>query len=189
MVDLTSVIINQALKDEKNLEVAYETWRAFSSQRIYNQIRENFVAKLIEQISIELKNKYTFFQNKIDWTDKSNSYQINLHLIAQGSDWTNKYKFGLYDYDGDRLFFSIACLNDDKEFCKKAHTQIKYLLKEGNDYPNHWWSRVKEPYNRWESNYEGFRQFAFCDKIALDYLTTKFCSHIELIDKEMNKFA
>ncbi len=186
MINLTSVIINQSLKDENNLEVAFETWRAFSNNCIYNQIRENFVNKLIEQINNELEIMFPFLRNGISWIDKSNSYRINIYIIIKGNEWTNEFKFALYDNDGDRLYFSIACENEDPDIRKKAHSLIKSLLKEGNDYPNHWWSRVKEPYNRWESNFESFKQFAFCEKIVLDYLTTKFCSHIELIDKEVS---
>jgi hypothetical protein len=184
MIDINTIIITQILKDEKNLEVAFETWKAFNSSLLYKKIQENFVSKLIEKINQELKDKFNLEVDEYEFLDKSESKLINIQWIINRNTWTDKFKFGIYDNDGDRLFFSIECLNENEQEKLSAHTKIKTFLKEGHDYKNQWWSKVKEPYNRWEGNLEGLKQFAFCDKNALDYLSNKVCSFVKLVEQQ-----
>jgi hypothetical protein len=180
MKDKNAVLMSQILKNEKNLEVAFETWRTFSGTQVFIEIREKFVSKLSDKILREIK--LNFDLSEIDYHDESNSFKIKVYWILQKESWKNKIKFGIYDYDNDRLFFSIECLSDEKSERQIVHTAIKKILNEGTDYDNQWWSKVKEPYNRWESNFEGLRQFAFGNDIALDYFANRIISFIEAID-------
>ncbi|MEI7732917.1 MAG: hypothetical protein WCO56_25320 [Verrucomicrobiota bacterium] len=189
MIDLTTVIINQALKNEENLEVAFETWKAFSSRQIYERIRTEFIKVLITNINSTIKTKCALDISEVCWTDESTGNFINIHTILHGKNWINKFKLGMKDHDKDRLYFSIALISDNEDKRKKAHARIKQVLNEGNDFPNHWWSRVKNPYNNWESNYEGFKQFAFCDKVALEYFLGRFSTFIDIISNEMKDFC
>ncbi|GEM_PF-5111894 len=186
MVDLTSVIINQALKDEKNLEVAFETWRAFSSQRIYGQIRKNFVAKLIDRINFEINSKFNLLVEPENWNDKSNSFKINISISFKNVNWSDEFKISIADYDSSRLHFGVTCKNDNRDFCKKIHSQLQKKLNCGTYNELNWWLNAKNPYNTWENTYESFKQFAFCDKMALDYFSDNLCQIIETIDKIMN---
>jgi hypothetical protein len=185
MIDKNSVIDKQILKDEINLEVAFETWKAFSPNRIYNQIQKNFVAKLKEQINNELKSKLNLENAEIEFLDKSEANRINIQWLIQKKSWNDKFKFGIYDYDNDRLHFSIDCVSKNGLEKQTTHSLLKELLIEGYGYENHWWNRVKEPYNRWESNFDGLKQFAFCDRMAMDYFTNKICFFVEIVDQKL----
>ncbi len=186
MVDLTSVIINQALKDEKNLEVAFETWRAFSSQRIYNQICENFVTNLKDRINHEINTKFNSLVKTENWDDKSNSFKINISISFKNVNWSDDFKISIADYDSSRLHFGVTFKNDNHNFCKKIYNLLQKNLNSGTYNEWNWWLNAKNPYNTWENNYESFKQFAFCDKMALDYFSDNFCQIIETIDKIMN---
>jgi len=189
MVDFTSSIINQALKDENNLQVAFETWQAFNSQKIYIQIRKTFVEKLLLRFKKELSEKYQFLNGSKE-NDGSKEKNINFYFEFKPDNWKNHFKIGLFDYDNDRLFFSIQCINQGKGLCDKIYTQIKTLMGgEGNINNYRWWVWAKEPYNKWDSNFEGLRQFAFCEEMALKYFSDRMCSFVDLIDKELKNYS
>lgn len=189
MIDLTTIVINQALKDENNLEVAFETWKAFSSNKIFIRIREQFENKLIEMIKDELINSFPELKSSLVIDIKSNSFKINIDAIIQLDGWDRQFRFGIYDDDNDRLYFSVKCIDENEEIRKRVHTEMKKLFNEGNILPHHWWCRSKEPYNRWESNQEGIKQFAFCNEIALNYFCSKFCSFVYLVDEKLRNFG
>lgn len=189
MVDLTSTIISQALKDQDNLEVAFETWKAFNTKQIHTKILEEFVKELKNSINNEIFEVFPDIQDNIDWLDESDSYQINVSTNIQKNNWKYSYRLGIYDYDNDRLHFSILCSADDKEKRINAHTLIKNQLNEGNSPENHWWCKVKDPYNKWDNNYQGIKQFAFCDRIALKYFASRIIDFINVIDEIESTFS
>jgi len=189
MIDITSTIISQALIDQDNLEVAYETWKAFNTKQIHIQIRECFVKELINSINNEIFEVFPDIQDKIDWIDESVSFQIRISANIQKNNWKYSYKFGIRDYDSDRLHFYILCSADDKEKRINVHSLIKDQLKEGNRPDNHWWSKAKEPYNEWDKNYQVIKQFAFCDRIALKYFASRIIDFINVIDEIESTFS
>lgn len=179
MINLKEIIAEQALKDEENLEVAFETYHSIGI--VQKMAREKFVSSLFQKLKIELPN--TFKEMDTDWSlsDTSEAFYININI--QNPAWDGKFNIGVFDHDNDRLYFSVSRVNPDTNICQKVHTFFKAELKEGNDWANHWWAKVKDPYNRWESNLEGLKQFAFSNSTALNYFCGRIIEFVNLVEK------
>lgn len=176
---MRETIASHALKNPDNLEVAFET---FHSMDIIRELaREKFMISLKERLKKDLVESYKELSQDWLFEDKSETFQINLDI--ENPSWENKFRIGIRYDNYDFLYFSVARINASENICKEIHTQFKNELKEGNDWANHWWTRSKDPYNRWEINIEGLKQIGFSDGIALNYFSNRINEFVCVIEK------
>ncbi len=185
-MDFTDVIINQALKDKEHFNVAYQTYKVLKDNSIYNKIAANFIQELQKRIEKELNDKYLNQDIKLINKTNIDFCKINTSFELKLDNWKYPFTFRLLDDDRSRLYFSII-INDELASDKdNIYNRIVELLKEGENSSGQWWTKVKEPYNKWEGDYSALEQMAFCDEEALNYFTSKICSFVNMINENFS---
>ncbi len=185
-MDFTDLIINQVFKDKEHFNVAYQTYKILKDNSIYNKIATNFIQELQKRIEKKLKEDFSIQNIKWETNIDSDSYKINTWFELKLKNWKYPFSLRLLDDDNNRLYFSIL-INDELVKDKdNIYNRIVELLKEGENSSGQWWTKVKEPYNKWEGDYLALEQMAFCDEEALNYFTSQICKYVELVNEKFS---
>ena len=172
MSDIKTTVIEYALQNENNLEIAFETYKAYKD--ISDQISKRFLFQLKVRLEKTLDNDNWIFPD-INSTSR-------LTLLIQNKTWTTETAFGLNDFnDADRACFAVKTNEDNRS---KLFLNIQSEIQ-GKIAPFGWWTRLISPYNRWNESFEGLNSIYKPDHL-LDYAEVNITRLSEIIDNYFN---
>lgn len=155
MSETRSIVIEYALQNEKNLEIAFETNKAY--HEICNQITKKFLSKLKERLEKTLVSDNWIFP-EIESTTK-------LTFLIKNKKWTTETAFGLIDFnDADRACFGVSTDNKNRlPLLNKIQEEIQGKITGFG-----WWKHLDSHYNKWDESFDGLNSIYKPDQL-LDY--------------------
>jgi hypothetical protein len=168
MSEIKNTVIDYALQNEQNLEIAYETYKAFD--QISKNISKSFLFKLKERLENSLVGDSWIFP-------EINSAEKITFLIGN-KNWTQETRFGLKDFnDNDRACFGV-CTNEENR--SKLFSIIQVDIQ-GRITPFGWWARLISPYNKWNESLDGLKSLYHPDRL-LDYTEVNILKLANLVE-------
>lgn len=173
MSDTRTTVIKYALQDEYNLEIAFETYKAYNE--ITEKISKSFLFQLKERLGKKLENE--------NWIFPDINSESRLTFLIQNKTWTTETAFGLNDFnDADRACFAVKT---NKENSSKLFSKIQEEIQ-GKITGFGWWTHLIPPYNRWNENFEGLKSVYKPDHL-LDYAEVNIINLSKIIDNYFNQ--
>jgi len=172
MSDTKTTVIEYALQNENNLEIAFETYKAYNE--ISDQISKKFLFQLKDRLEKTLDNDNWIFPD-INSTSK-------LTFLIQNKTWTTETAFGLNDFnDGDRACFAVKTNEENRSnLLLKIQAEIQGKITGFG-----WWTHLVSPYNKWNETFEGLNSIYKPDHL-LDYAEVNIVRLSKLIDNYFN---
>lgn len=167
MIDTKNTIVEYALQNEENLEVAFETHKAFEA--ICDRLSKKFLYKLKGRLELRLTNDGWIFPDIND--------SVKITFLIRNRKWTEQTAFGLYDFsDNDRACFAIQT-NEENRPGLFAEVQKDF---QGRVTGFGWWSRLRDTYSKWDESLEGIKA-VFEASDFLDYAESQITDMSKII--------
>ena len=168
MSDIRNTVIDYAISNEENLEIAFETYKAY--KEICDRLSRRFLFKLKERLEKRLDGEGWIFP------DINSANKIT--FLIKNQKWTEQTRFGLNDFnDIDRACFA-AQTNEEHKSRLFANLQKEI---QGRISGFGWWAHLINPYNKWDENLEGLKSI-FNPSHLLDYTELNLIRIAKIID-------
>lgn len=169
MSDIRSTVIDYALQNENNLEVAFETYKAYNE--ICDKLSKDFLYKLKERLEKTLSDDNWIFP------DITSSNKIT--FLIKNKTWTEPTAFGLNDFnDNDRACFAAQTNEENKS---KLFANLQKEIQ-GRITGFGWWAHLIQPYNKWNESLDGLKSIFKPDHL-LDYTELQIIKIANIIDE------
>lgn len=171
MSELKTSIVDYALQNVGNLEVAFETYMAYND--ICSQLSKDVLFKLKERLEKSLGAENWIYP------DINSPERNGITFLIKSSKWTNETAFGIKDFsDVDRACFAVQTNEENKQslFSKINEENPGKITGFG------WWTRLDSPFNRWNESFEGLESI-YNSNNFLDYAESHILNLSRIIDK------
>jgi len=166
MTDKLGPLVDYIMQDEIKLRIAFEIHSKFDD--ICKRIVLDFIQKLKKMVKQELGQEW--MSTTEDINKKNNKY--DLYFALYKPNWKDKYRVGIADYDSDRVHIFIRAFNGNLDN-KLLEDLNKHLQGSGNS--RHWFKTLRNPYNKWDNELDGFKKLALSDE-PLNYIGKELIS-------------
>jgi hypothetical protein len=172
MSDIKTTIVEYALQNEDNLEIAFETFKAFNE--ISDKISKDFLFQLKERL------EKTFVTD--NWIFPDINTASKLTFLMQNKTWPPETAFGLNDFnDIDRACFAVkTSVEDRSSLLLKIQVEIQGKITGFG-----WWTHLISPYNKWNETFDGLKSVYKADHL-LDYTEVNIIRLSIIIDNYYN---
>lgn len=168
MSDERNAIIDYALGSEVNLEIAYETHKAY--HELCRRLSQTFLHKLKQKLKENPECKGWIFPELADCN--------MLSFMIRNEIWPETL-FGINDFDDvDKACFLVKTNKENKD---RLFIELNAELR-GKITGVGWWLRLRAPYNNWAETFDGLKSLYTPDHL-LEYITEYILKLSDIISK------